>query len=198
MPPWQKRAQELYPNTHELTKLWDDEHWKQLNRRLFNVADLMRNIQQGFARWFNKNYNRLSRFWADRFKSTILYGEHSLVECMQVVDLNPIRAGLVQRPEDYTHAAFALKLKSSPAPVRLASLARNRTKAFEPYRSQVYVHDSVPSKEGDAVLPDAVLDAEMQLNFNLGAKDEAREHFRFYVDGLVIGLRDKVEGWLTR
>lgn len=69
----QKHAQALYPNTHELTKIWNDEHWEQLNQRLFNVADLMRNIQQGFARWFNKNHNRRGRFWADRFKSTILY-----------------------------------------------------------------------------------------------------------------------------
>ena len=46
----------------------------------------MRNIQQGFVRWFNKNHNRRGRFWVDRFKSTILYGEQSLVECMQVVD----------------------------------------------------------------------------------------------------------------
>ena len=52
----------------------------------------------------------------------------------------------------------------------------------------------MPSKEGDAVLPEAIIEGEMERNFKIGAKDEAREHFRFYVDGLVIGLRDKVEG----
>ena len=56
----------------------------------------------------------------------------------------------------------------------------------------------MPSKEGDAVLPEAIIDAEMQCNFKLGAKDEAREHCRFYVDGLMIGLRDKVEAWLGK
>jgi putative transposase len=105
----QCHAQALYPNTHELTKIWSDEHWEQLNQRIYNLADLMRNIQQGFARWFNKNHNRRGRFWADPFKSTILYGEKSLVECMQYVDLNPIRAGLVIRPEDYEYGAFALR-----------------------------------------------------------------------------------------
>ena len=30
----QKHAQPLYPNTHELTKIWNDEHWEQLNQRL--------------------------------------------------------------------------------------------------------------------------------------------------------------------
>jgi hypothetical protein len=69
----------------------------------------MRNIQQGYARWYNKTYARRGRFWADRFKSTLLYGEDALLECMQVVDLNPVRAGMVGRPEDYTFGAFALR-----------------------------------------------------------------------------------------
>ena len=56
----------------------------------------------------------------------------------------------------------------------------------------------MPSKEGDAVLPEAIIEGEMERNFKIGAKDAAREHFRFYVDGLVIGLRDKVEGWLAK
>jgi putative transposase len=197
----QKHAQALYPNTHELTKLWSDEHWEQLNRRLFNVADLMRNIQQGFARWFNKNHNRRGRFWADRFKSTILYGEKSLVECMQYVDLNPLRAGLVERPEDYTHGAFALRAQNNAqhlCDLRPLFNEKTKAKAFEQYRSQVYARGSVPSKEGDAVLPEAIIEGEMERHFKIGAKDEAREHFRFYVDGLVIGLRDKVEGWLAK
>jgi hypothetical protein len=32
----------------------------------------------------------------------------------------------------------------------------------------------------------------------LGAKEEKRDHFRFYIDGLVLGARDKVEDWLNR
>jgi hypothetical protein len=31
---------------------------------------------------------------------TLLYGERSLIECLQYVDRNPIRAGIVERPEN--------------------------------------------------------------------------------------------------
>ena len=169
----QCHAQALYPNTHELTKIWSDEHWEKLNQRIYNLADLMRNVQQGFARWFNKNHNRRGRFWADRFKSTILYGEKSLVECMQVVDLNPIRAGLAIRPEDYVHGAFALRAQNKAqhlCDLRLLLNEKTKAKAFEQYRSQVVARGSVPSKEGDVVLPDAVLDHEMERHFKIGAK----------------------------
>jgi len=194
-------AQLIYPNTHELTKLWTDTHWEQFNRRLFNLADLMRNIQQGFARWYNKAYGRRGRFWADRFKSTLLYGEQSLIECMQYVDLNPVRAGLVQHPEDYGYGAFALRsCRHDKALIDLRSLLSERTKAgaFEQYRAMVYLRGSVPSKEKDAVITSAVIDGEMARNFDLGSSGEGREHFRFYVDGLVLGAKEKVEEWLTR
>jgi len=194
-------AQLIYPNTHELTKLWTDTHWEQFNRRLFNLADLMRNIQQGFARWYNKAYGRRGRFWADRFKSTMLYGEQSLVECMQYVDLNPIRAGLTQRPEDYAYGAFALRAQGQSkglADLRPLLGERTKAKAFEQYRAMVYLRGSVPSKENDAVMATPVIDGEMLKNFNLGTSGEKRDHFRFYVDGLVVGAKDKVQEWMER
>ena len=93
------------------------------------------------------------------------------------------KAGLVERPEDYVHGAFALRAKNLAqhlCDLRPLLGERTKAKAFEQYRSQVYARGSVPSKESDAVLPAAGLGAEMERNFNLGAKDEAREHFRFY------------------
>jgi len=195
----ERHAAKIYPNTVEQTKLWTQAHWEQFNRRLFNLADLIRNIQQGFARWYNKSYGRRGRFWADRFKSTLLYGERSLVECMQYVDLNPIRAGMVERPEEYEYGAFALRAQMEDkglADLRPLLSERTKAKAFEQYRSMVYLRGHVPSGEKGAAIKDAVLDGEMKMNFDLGTTGEKRDHFRFYVDGLVIGAKEKVLEWM--
>lgn len=48
-------------------------------------------------------------------------------------------------------------------------------------------------KEKQAVIKDGVMDREMEKNFKLGAKEEKRDHFRFYMDGLVLEARDKFE-----
>jgi REP element-mobilizing transposase RayT len=196
-----KMAEKFYPNTIDQTNRWSDSHWEQFNQRLFSLADLMRNIQQGFARWYNKSFGRRGRFWADRFKSTLLYGEESLLECMQYVDLNPIRAGLVERPEDYDHGAFSLRAQNEREglyDIRSLLTERSYAKAFEAYRALVYVRGSVASKERQATIKESVMDREMERNFDLGAKEEKRDHFRFYIDGLVLGARDKVEDWLNR
>jgi putative transposase len=37
----------------------------------------------------------------DRFKSVIVEKGETLINCLAYIDLNPLRAGLVDRPEDY-------------------------------------------------------------------------------------------------
>jgi hypothetical protein len=161
----------------------------------------MRNIQQGYARWYNKAYARRGRFWADRFKSTLLYGEDALLECMQYVDLNPVRAGLVARPEDYPFGAFALREKGDPNQLlNLRHLLSEKTEveAYSSYKSKVYSRGSVHSKDCDAVISDQLVKEQCLSKFDLGSGDEARDHLRFFVDGLVIGTKEKIEAWLLR
>jgi putative transposase len=194
-----RHAKMIYPNTCDQTKTWTEAHWAQFNQRLFNLGDLMRNIQQGFTRWYNKSFGRRGRFWADRFKSTLLYGERSLLECMQYVDLNPIRAGMIERPEDYEYGAFYLRSRRDDKDlVDLRPLLSERTKAkaLEQYRSMVYLRGNVSHGEKGGAIRDSVIDGEMKKNFDLGSHGEKRDHFRFYVDGLVLGTKEKVLEWL--
>jgi len=196
----EKRVQDFYPNTHEQTQYWLEEHWQRFNQRLFSLADLMRNIQQGFARWFNKTTGRRGRFWADRFKSTLLYGEKSVLECMQYVDLNAVRAGLVERPEDYAFGALRQRHLGNGSNLLDLKVLLNENNSYQEYRSLLYLRGGMPSKENQAVIPETLIDQELAKNFKLGRpKDgEGREHFRFYVDGLVIGAKNKVEQWLAK
>lgn len=194
-------AKLFYPNTFDQTNRWSEVHWEQFNRRLFNLADLMRNIQQGFSRWYNKNHKRRGRFWADRFKSTILLGAESLLECMQYVDLNPIRAGLVKRPEDYAHGGFALRMSGKKHMLQgLEELTGeiSQEKALEAYRALVYTRGRVSTKENTAEICTKVFDQELARNFNLSYSEEKRDHFRFYVDGLVVGSKEKILDWINR
>ena len=40
-------------------------------------------------------------FWSERFKSVIVENGETLINCLAYIDLNPVRAGLVKRPEEY-------------------------------------------------------------------------------------------------
>ena len=54
-----------------------------------------------FTRFYNKRHGRRGYFWGDRFKSMVVENGETLINCLAYIDLNPVRAGLVSRPEEY-------------------------------------------------------------------------------------------------
>jgi hypothetical protein len=51
--------------------------------------------------YYNQRHNRRGTLWGERFKSVIVENGESLINCLAYIDLNPLRAGIVSRPEDY-------------------------------------------------------------------------------------------------
>ena len=72
-----------------------------LREKLSSLSEFMREIKIGFARFYNRRHRRRGYFWRDRFKSVIVENGETLVNCLAYIDLNPLCAGLVERPEEY-------------------------------------------------------------------------------------------------
>jgi len=66
-----------------------------------SLSGFVRKIKVRFARYYNKRHNRRGYFWGDRFKKVIVDKEETLVNGLTYIDLNPVRAGIVKRQEQY-------------------------------------------------------------------------------------------------
>ena len=69
-------------------------------RRADALAHALGQTHGKYARWFNRRYRRSGHVWQNRFYSSVLGGPH-LETALAYVDLNPLRAGLVRRPEGH-------------------------------------------------------------------------------------------------
>ena len=69
-------------------------------KRLSSVSWFMRCMSEVIARMANAEEECTGRFWEGRFKAQVLPDEEALAACMVYVDLNPVRAGLAETPED--------------------------------------------------------------------------------------------------
>ena len=77
-----------------------------------SLSEYMRDIKQRFSRFYNKRHNRRGFFWGDRFKSVIVEDGEALINCLAYIDLNPVRAGICKRPEEYRWNSLGYHVQS--------------------------------------------------------------------------------------
>jgi REP element-mobilizing transposase RayT len=85
-----------------------DELKEKYLSRMWEVSQFMKELKQRFSLWFNKRESRKGTLWEERFTSVLLEGELATLSVMSAyIDLNPVRAGLVQDPKDYRWCGYA-------------------------------------------------------------------------------------------
>ena len=72
-----------------------------LRTKWSSISEFVREIKQDFSRFYNRLHKRRGFFWAERFKSVIVDNGEPLIHCQAYIDLNPVRAGIVDKPDKY-------------------------------------------------------------------------------------------------
>jgi len=188
-----------------------------LRLKLSSLSEFMREIKVNFARFYNRRHNRRGYFWGDRFKSVIVENGETLINCLAYIDLNPLRAGLVERPEQYRWNSLGYHVQTNNrddflstdfGPVKYASLSlRELHKAglkecgvtdakerLRGYRRYVYEVGSLnqPDKGSVKVIEDRVLEKERSRAFELSRSDRFRYRTRYFTDSGIIGSKEFV------
>jgi len=195
------RARRMYPGKRFELRVggWTNEEWEHYRRRLFDLSEYMRNIQAAFARWYNRVHDRRGRFWADRFKSVCLGDLRAVLDCMLYVELNSVRAGLVERPEEWRGSSVYLREVGKDSwlmPLGELLGGRSRRQTFKEYRERLYYRGNVPTKEGQAAISGKVLEEEVARGFE--RRGMYRKRLGYFVDGLAVGTEEFIREQLAR
>jgi len=70
------------------------------------ISKVMQSLGRSYVQYFNHRYNRTSTFWGGRYKATLLYSELYLLTCYCYIELNPVRAGMVDYPSQYPWSSY--------------------------------------------------------------------------------------------
>lgn len=66
-----------------------------------SISRMMQSITQRYTQWFNKKYDRVGHLFQGRYKAILVDADDYLLELVRYIHLNPLRAGLVDRLEQY-------------------------------------------------------------------------------------------------
>jgi hypothetical protein len=79
---------------------------KRFTYRMHDLGEFMKGLLQRFTQWFNRAHSRTGTLWEDRFKSVIVEDGVAARTISAYIDLNPVRAGMVEDPADYRWSSY--------------------------------------------------------------------------------------------
>ncbi|MFU8780530.1 MAG: transposase, partial [Kiritimatiellia bacterium] len=75
--------------------------------RMYNLSEFVKTLKQRFTMSYNRRHNRQGTLWESRFKSVLFEGSRrALWTLAAYIDLNAVRAGIVQDPQDYRFCGY--------------------------------------------------------------------------------------------
>ncbi len=100
------------------------ERLERFTKRLCDVSVFMKEVKERFSKWYNRRHGRRGTLWMDRFKSVLVEdrrqkagrrktdeglggGLDALRAMALYIDLNPVRAGLVEDPAEYRWCGYS-------------------------------------------------------------------------------------------
>ena len=107
---------------------------------------LMKSLGQRYVRYINRTYRRSGTLWEGRFRSCIVQKEKYLILCQRYIELNPVRAGIVDHPAQYRWTSYRANahgeknglIKANPSYLGLGETGEERQKAYrELFRNEL-------------------------------------------------------------
>lgn len=162
-----------------------DPRCREMGERMRDISWFMHAIQQQFTTWYNhtRPTRRRGALWAERFKHTLLGGSEAIWACWKYIEMNPVRAGMVDDPADYRFGSYAAWKARGRHPFSnnvqdILIPLLNDSHSFESPDHLLELMGRAFQSAGSHADPDAN---------DACFTDHIHRRVRYWVDGLVIG-----------
>ena len=178
-----------------------EEIRRKLLARMTDVSEFMKAVKQRFSVWYNRSYKRYGTLWAERFKSVLVEGQGNPLQTMAAyIDLNAVRAGLVEDPKDYRFCGYAeavagvVEAKRGLIKIWTDHGAKRIDSALRMHRMLIFgKHASEPSLS--EMTRQRALEILDQEDGELPKSVMLRCRVRYFTDGAILGSSEFVRGF---
>ena len=84
-----------------------------------NLSKAMRQLDGNHTQKFNKRYKRVGPLFQGRYKAVLVDSDSYSLQLAKYIHLNPVKAKLIQKPEDYQHSSYSSYIGKTKAPIFL-------------------------------------------------------------------------------
>ena len=116
-----------------------------------NLSQGMRQLNGVYTQSVNRAHQRVGHVFQGRYKAILVEKDAYLLELSRYVVLNPVRAGMVKRPEQWAWSSYRAMLGQADRPAWLhtdwilGQFAARRSRAVEKYARKPRVRSCIPA-----------------------------------------------------
>ncbi len=103
------------------------------------VSKLMQMLGSYYVRYINKKYERTGTLWEGRYKSTLVDSEQYLLTVSRYIELNPVRADMVEQPAEYPWSSFRKNALGVPIELITPHITYKRLGKTDKLRQKYYL-----------------------------------------------------------
>ena len=75
----------------------------------------MKALGQRYVQYINRTYKRSGTLWEGRYKSCPIQAETYLLTCQRYIELNPVRANMVEHPAECKWSSYRINAQHEPS-----------------------------------------------------------------------------------
>lgn len=132
------QAQACHCDVHAYVLMTNHVHLLVTPNESGALPRLMQHLGSCYVRHINRSYERTGTLWEGRYRSCLVAQDRYLLSCYRYIELNPVRAGMTERPDDYAYSSFRANALGgqtlvTPHPVyrALGASAAERRRAYQ-------------------------------------------------------------------
>lgn len=129
-----------------------------------NLSQIMRHINGAYTNYFNTKRKRAGHLFQGRYKAILVDKDAYALELTRYIHLNPVRAGMAERPEEYNWSSYRSYIGLVEKPMWLQStdllgqFSKDKRKQHEKYKSFVEeLHGKDKKSPLDGTIGSAIL-----------------------------------------
>lgn len=198
---------------------WHREILHRYERRRGDLGLFLKELKQRFTFYMNKRLDRVGTLWEGRYKSILVEDcEKALLAISAYIDLNPVRAGIVSKPEDYRWSGYAEAVGGGRRANRArdglslmlgealddATFPQDWRHTVERYRMFLYlegkeiVKDADRGQGGRRGMKETEVEVVVENRGKFSLQEALRHRVRYFCDGAVLGTEGFVNAIFER
>ncbi len=171
-----------------------------LRRRMGDISPFMQALKHRFSIWFKHHHSdyKGGTIWDSRFGSTLIEGsDNALSAVAAYIDLNPVRAGIIDDPAEYAWSGYGSAIAGNTDSRKGIALVYNpynntnevyfTKKIADTYRQLLYL-------EGADAISKEDIEKTITSGGALPLATLLRCYIRYFTRSMALGSKDFIEG----